>query len=53
MRPVFFREDDDCQVEVLPAAAHHYCSQEMGRIDEFAATPLFLYLRESRLERTI
>ena len=32
--PVWFHEDDYCQVEVLPAAAHGYCVAEMGRIEE-------------------
>ncbi len=36
MRSAYFHEDDYCQVELLPAAAHGYCLNEMARIDEFA-----------------
>ncbi len=37
MRSAFFREDDYCQVEILPVTVHGYCVREMGRIDEFAS----------------
>ena len=36
MTSIYFHEDDYCQLEILPAENHTFCSRQMGQINEFA-----------------
>ena len=37
MREVCYHEDDYCQLELVAEANWHWCAEQMGKIDEFAA----------------
>lgn len=36
IQPIYFHEDDYCQIELLPASSWQFCTGEMKRIDEFS-----------------
>lgn len=38
MREVYYHEDDYCQLELVTEANSQWCAEQMGLIDEFAAT---------------